>query len=145
MCVCQGEGHLPIECATAAGAIPVKSNPFNESITLELVNKQHNLCILFAFHASLVLSLAVPSNWQLHPSACGAVKDPPIYTNIQYPLDVNPPAVPLANPTACYRRNFSVPETWEGEGFWFKIHIFTCVCCAGTAGYEASCRKHPVQ
>jgi beta-galactosidase/beta-glucuronidase len=51
----------------------------------------------------------VPSNWQLRGY------DRPIYTNIRYPIPVNPPYVPADNPTGCYRRNFDVPaKFFEG-------------------------------
>ncbi|CAI5931755.1 unnamed protein product [Closterium sp. NIES-64] len=39
------------------------------------------------------------------------VEDPPIYTNIQYPFPIQPPFVPTDNPTACYRRRFSLPAS----------------------------------
>ncbi|MEI2266496.1 beta-galactosidase [Erwinia sp. CGal63] len=54
--------------------------------------------------------LAVPSNWQL------AGYDIPIYTNVQYPIPVNPPYVPAENPTGCYSRTFSLDESWLSDG-----------------------------
>lgn len=51
----------------------------------------------------------VPSNWQLKGY------DKPIYTNIRYPIPVHPPYVPKANPTGCYRREFSVPDDFFEE------------------------------
>ena len=44
----------------------------------------------------------VPSNWQLQGH------DRPIYTNVQYPFAVNPPTVPVDNPTGVYRRDFDL-------------------------------------
>lgn len=55
-------------------------------------------------------TLAVPANWQL------AGYDAPIYTNVQYPIPVNPPFVPAENPTGCYSRHVRVPEAWLAEG-----------------------------
>lgn len=52
----------------------------------------------------------VPSNWQLRGY------DRPIYTNIRYPIPVHPPYVPKANPTGCYRRDFSLPDGFFEEG-----------------------------
>ncbi|CAI6005012.1 unnamed protein product [Closterium sp. NIES-64] len=57
--------------------------------------------------------------WQRYgaPAAAAAawaweeVEDPPIYTNIQYPFPIQPPFVPTDNPTACYRRRFSLPAS----------------------------------
>mgnify|MGYP000559473040 CR=1 FL=1 len=54
-------------------------------------------------------STPVPSNWQLQGF------DRPIYTNVKYPFEVNPPKVPEDNPTGCYRRNFSVPDAWQSR------------------------------
>ncbi|MFH8133615.1 beta-galactosidase [Pantoea osteomyelitidis] len=57
-----------------------------------------------------VHSLPVPANWQLHGF------DAPIYTNVQYPIPVNPPFVPQENPTGCYSLTFSVDAGWLDEG-----------------------------
>jgi beta-galactosidase len=47
-------------------------------------------------------SIPVPSNWQMHGF------DKPIYCNVKYPFEVNPPFVPQDNPTGCYRTHFDV-------------------------------------
>ena len=52
----------------------------------------------------------VPSNWQL------AGYDAPIYTNVQYPIPVNPPFVPEENPTGCYSLTVSVDKDWLSNG-----------------------------
>ncbi len=52
----------------------------------------------------------VPSNWQL------AGYDAPIYTNVQYPIPVNPPFVPAENPTGCYSLTVSVDNDWLSSG-----------------------------
>ncbi|MGL6259026.1 beta-galactosidase [Vibrio sp. WXL210] len=49
--------------------------------------------------------ITVPSNWQLQGY------DKPIYANIKYPFEVNPPYVPADNPTGCYRTEFSLTST----------------------------------
>jgi beta-galactosidase len=54
--------------------------------------------------------LAVPANWQL------AGYDAPIYTNVKYPIPVNPPLVPEDNPTGCYSRSFSIDAEWLASG-----------------------------
>ncbi len=51
--------------------------------------------------------IPVPSSWQMH----GYGK--PHYTNVVYPFPVDPPRVPDHNPTGCYRREFSLPDTWK--------------------------------
>ena len=55
-------------------------------------------------------SLDVPS----HPESVGF--NIPIYTNIQYPFPPNPPFVPHDNnPLSVYRREFELPENWNGK------------------------------
>ena len=53
--------------------------------------------------------LPVPSSWQMHGY------DIPQYTNVNYPIPVDPPHVPAENPAGVYRRHFSLPEDWEGQ------------------------------
>ena len=53
--------------------------------------------------------LAVPGHWVLDPAGR---YNGPIYTNIAYPIPLDPPHVPDANPTGDYRRQFVVPERW---------------------------------
>jgi beta-galactosidase/beta-glucuronidase len=52
------------------------------------------------------VDVPIPSSWQMqgygHPQ----------YTNIDYPLPVDPPHVPTENPTGCFRRTFYVPDEW---------------------------------
>ncbi|ELY4664714.1 beta-galactosidase [Cronobacter muytjensii] len=52
----------------------------------------------------------VPSNWQMEGY------DTPIYTNVRYPIPVNPPFVPDENPTGCYSRDIDVPQAWLEAG-----------------------------
>lgn len=44
----------------------------------------------------------VPGHWQMQGYGS------PQYTNIQYPFSVNPPYVPMENPTGCYRKNITI-------------------------------------
>lgn len=53
--------------------------------------------------------ITVPGQWQLQGHGR------PQYTNVIYPFPVCPPHVPTDNPTGTYRRNFSVPSSWEAE------------------------------
>ena len=71
-------------------------------------------------------SIPVPSNWQME----GFGK--PWYTNVQYPIPLNPPFVPTENPTGCYRRVFEVPLEWKGRRIrlrfdgvdsWFEVFV----------------------
>jgi beta-galactosidase/beta-glucuronidase len=63
------------------------------------------------FDASGWPTITVPGNWQLQGY------DRPIYTNVQYPFPLdNYPGVPEDNnPTGMYRREFSVPASWQGK------------------------------
>ncbi len=58
-------------------------------------------------------SLPVPSCWQLFGY------DKPQYTNICFPIPVDPPYVPTENPCGIYARTFLVPETFAGK----KTHL----------------------
>ena len=51
----------------------------------------------------------VPSNWQMYGY------DVPHYTNVQYPIPLDPPYVPDENPVGIYRRVFTLPEDWENN------------------------------
>ncbi|MBR9873745.1 MAG: beta-galactosidase [Vibrionaceae bacterium] len=48
--------------------------------------------------------ITVPSNWQMQGY------DKPIYANVKYPFEVNPPFVPADNPTGCYRTTITLTE-----------------------------------
>ena len=60
--------------------------------------------------------LNVPGHWQLQGYGY------PWYTNVQYPIPVNPPYVPTENPTGTYRRTFSVPMAWK-EGHQLRLRF----------------------
>lgn len=62
-----------------------------------------------AFDDSAWSAITVPGHWELQGHS------QPIYTNIQYPFEPNPPFVPAANPTGCHRRAFTVPDSWDGQ------------------------------
>ncbi|WP_212841692.1 glycoside hydrolase family 2 TIM barrel-domain containing protein [Catellatospora sp. IY07-71] len=56
--------------------------------------------------------IAVPSHWPLarRDGSWGN----PIYTNVRYPIPVDPPHVPTENPTGDHRLVFDLPEDWPG-------------------------------
>lgn len=45
----------------------------------------------------------------------------PLYVNVLYPIPVNPPHVPKANPTGCYRRTFTLPAEWAGQRVYLRF------------------------
>ncbi|XP_059651992.1 uncharacterized protein LOC132299418 isoform X1 [Cornus florida] len=61
------------------------------------------------FQDSIWETLPVPSNWQMHGF------DRPIYTNVVYPFPLDPPNVPVDNPTGCFRTHFHLPKEWKGR------------------------------
>ncbi len=56
------------------------------------------------------VEMPVPSNWQMEGF------DTPIYTNVTYPINVNPPYVPAENPTGCYSLTFEMNDAWLCSG-----------------------------
>lgn len=51
-------------------------------------------------------TIPVPGCWELHGF------DRPQYLNYMYPFPVNPPYIPIENPTGIYKRSFSIPIGW---------------------------------
>ncbi|WP_052466308.1 glycoside hydrolase family 2 TIM barrel-domain containing protein [Mobilicoccus massiliensis] len=52
--------------------------------------------------------IRVPSHWSLLGEYPGADHSPPIYTNVVFPIPLDPPRVPDDNPTGDYRRWFDL-------------------------------------
>lgn len=62
------------------------------------------------FNVSNWDDIIVPSNWELKGYGI------PIYTNVAYPFPRNPPYIAHAdNPVGSYRRNFDIPQSWNGR------------------------------
>lgn len=54
--------------------------------------------------------IEVPSNWQMKGY------DVPIYVNITYPFEMNPPYIPHSwNPVGSYKRTFEAPAEWNNK------------------------------
>ena len=54
--------------------------------------------------------IEVPSNWELQGYGT------PIYTNMDYPFEPNPPHIPHDdNPVGSYVRHFAIPQSWDGR------------------------------
>jgi beta-galactosidase len=51
----------------------------------------------------------VPGHWQLQSTN----RDPPNYTNVQFPFPCDPPNVPQHNPIGTYVREVHVPASWR--------------------------------
>ena len=81
----------------------------------------------------------VPSNWQL------SGYDAPIYTNVQYPIPVDPPRVPAENPTGCYSLTFNCSADWLQSGqtriIFDGVNSAFYLWCNGTfVGYSQDSR-----
>jgi beta-galactosidase len=78
-------------------------------------------------------TLEVPGHWQLAQAPDAWPYGTPAYTNVLFPIPVDPPRVPRANPTGEYRRTFAVPPAWrtggrvvvrfEGVDSWFEVAV----------------------
>ena len=61
--------------------------------------------------------IIVPSNWQIEFKD---KSDVPIYTNVTYPIPIQPPYVPEANPVGAYSRYFDITKEWLESG---HVHL----------------------
>jgi beta-galactosidase len=62
------------------------------------------------FDVSKWAEIPVPSNWEMHGY------DHAIYLNIRYPHPTNPPYIAHDyNPVGSYRREFTIPDSWDGR------------------------------
>ncbi|MDR3250517.1 MAG: DUF4981 domain-containing protein [Tannerella sp.] len=62
--------------------------------------------------------IIVPGNWEIQGYGVA------IYTNHGYefkPRDPQPPLLPEDNPAGVYRREFEIPETWDGRDVYLHI------------------------
>ena len=60
--------------------------------------------------------IPVPSNWERHGYGYA------IYVNVPYPFEIDEPNVPTEeNPVGSYRRDFDVPEDWQGDDVFLKF------------------------
>lgn len=64
-------------------------------------------------------SIEVPSHWVLGGDADGH-RGYPIYTNVVFPIPLDPPHVPDENPTGDYRRHFQAPE-WTDSNLVLRL------------------------
>src|SRR5215217_3095811 len=64
-------------------------------------------------------NIPVPSNWEREGFGI------PIYTNVTYPYPKNPPFIGENNPVGTYRKQFSVPATWDGKEVMLQFGSIT--------------------
>lgn len=72
-----------------------------EAVPLDFVNKP----------SDNLATVQVPGNWELQGFG------QPIYVNIKYPFDFNPPFItgPNGQPVGVYRRSVDLPKAWKGD------------------------------
>lgn len=66
-------------------------------------------------------AIPVPSNWQLPAIQFPGYKDNPIYANVHYTFEPNPPYPPAENPTGCYRTWFRLDPAWDGRSVFLQF------------------------
>lgn len=71
-----------------------------------------------AFDRAHMDKLPVPMNWQM---ALNHSYDVPNYTNVNYPIPVDPPHVPDENPCGLYIRDFTVPRSMIGKEIYLHF------------------------
>ena len=64
-------------------------------------------------------TISVPSNWEREGFGTA------IYTNITYPFPKNPPFVGENNPVGTYRRQFTIPASWDGREVMLQFGSIT--------------------
>ncbi|XP_020414127.1 uncharacterized protein LOC18785437 [Prunus persica] len=121
--------------ALDSAALWVKDLPFVKSLSgywkFFLASSPRNVPVNFydtAFQDSEWETLPVPSNWQMHGF------DRPIYTNVVYPFPLDPPVVPVDNPTGCYRTYFHIPKEWKGRRILLHFEAVDSAFCAWLNG-----------
>lgn len=68
------------------------------------------------FDVSQWKDIKVPANWQTEGY------DTYIFTDVEYPISVNPPYVPKDfNPVGSYKRTFDLPATWKGKDVFIRL------------------------
>jgi beta-galactosidase len=80
--------------------------------------------------------IAVPGNWQLPNSGVTGYKDNPIYINVHYAFEPDPPFVPEENPTGLYRTSFTVPTDWDGRDVFLVFESVDSNCLVWVNGQE---------
>lgn len=93
------------------------------------------------FDASGWDTIPVPSVWQMHGY------DVPIYTNVRYPFESDPPRIRRAagRPVGSYRRTFTVPGSWAGRRIVLRFEgvesAFTVWMNGARIGYAEDSRS----
>ncbi|MFI6944781.1 glycoside hydrolase family 2 TIM barrel-domain containing protein [Streptomyces sp. NPDC050422] len=82
-------------------------------------------------------TLRIPGHWVLPPDGRHGA---PAYTNVNYPIPLDPPHVPDENPTGDHRRWFDLPEDWQGGRILLRTDGIESVARIWVNGAEAGVR-----
>jgi beta-galactosidase len=80
-------------------------------------------------------TIRVPGTWSLQGY------DKPHYTNVQMPFDLIPPCAPEYNPTGLYRRDFTLPSSWQGRRVVLHVGSAESCCLVYVNGVFAGAGK----
>lgn len=76
-------------------------------------------------------SIKVPGNWEMQGFG------DPMFRNVSQPFRSNPPKIPHDyNPTGCYRRVFTVPESWKDRQVFLRMEAVTSASFVWINGRE---------
>jgi beta-galactosidase len=78
----------------------------------------------------------VPGNWQLPSVDIPGFKDNPIYINVHYSFEPDPPRVPAENPTGLYRTVFTLEPGWENRRTILSFEAVDSNCTVWVNGRE---------
>ncbi|MEI7422601.1 MAG: glycoside hydrolase family 2 TIM barrel-domain containing protein [Prolixibacteraceae bacterium] len=76
-------------------------------------------------------NIKVPGNWEMQGFG------DPMFRNVSQPFPSNPPFIPHDyNPTGCYRRTFTVPDTWKDKQVFLRLEAITSASFIWINGQE---------
>jgi beta-galactosidase len=80
-------------------------------------------------------NIPVPSNWEREGFGI------PIYTNITYPYPKNPPFIGENNPVGTYRKQFTIPASWDGKEVILQFGSITGCAFVYVNGHKVGITK----
>ncbi|MCD2424804.1 DUF4981 domain-containing protein [Niabella pedocola] len=109
--------------ATEAAALKGEGSPFVQSLNglwwFHIVKTPAERPLEFYknnYNVDSWEQIKVPANWQTEG------KDRYIFTDVEYPIPVNPPFVPKDfNPVGSYKRTFELPQSWKEKNIFIRL------------------------
>ncbi|HEY5509838.1 MAG TPA: glycoside hydrolase family 2 TIM barrel-domain containing protein [Prolixibacteraceae bacterium] len=76
-------------------------------------------------------NIKVPGNWEMQGFG------DPMFRNVSQPFPSHPPFIPHDyNPTGCYRRTFTIPDTWKDKQVFLRLEAVTSASFVWINGKE---------